>query len=87
MFNNFGRKQKYSLSKEEHNHLLKNPVTLTYQANSPVLLAHSSLPGSKAGPPQRQEDWKIMILFKYEPAHRILKKKKILKNIKSFIHP
>lgn len=76
MFSNFGRKEKYSLSEEEHSYLLKNPITLTYQDNSPelFLLAHSSLPGSKARPPQRQGDWKIMILFKSEPAHGILKK-------------
>lgn len=86
MFSNFGRKQIYSLSEEEQNHLLKNPVTLTYQANSPVLflLAHSSLPGSKAKPPQRQGEWKRMILFRSEPAQIL---KKLLKNIKGVIHP
>lgn len=86
-FNNFGRKQIYSHSGEEHSRLLKNPVTLTYQANSLVLLllAHSSLAGSKARLPQRQEDWKIMISFKSKPAHGILKN--FLKKIKRVTHP
>lgn len=39
-----------------------------------LLLAHSTLPGSKAGPLQRQEKWKIKVLFKSEPAQGILKK-------------